>query len=255
MKRVAPVLAAVCVLAACNATTGGSGDNIRPSSSTNAAATANLSLAVEYMQRREYEKALDKLERARQADPGYALTYNTYGVLYQSLGDNTRAEQNFKRALQLGGNDSATMNNYGRFLCQQNRVEEADEVFRKSAANPLYETPEIPLANAGICMLGVNRAPEAEKYFRRALEINPRMPAALLHMSRMSHDHGDDLKARGYLQRYVEVGKHTAESLWLGIQVEEKLGDKDSVASYSLLLRNNFPDSEQAQKLRSSGTK
>ena len=255
MKGALLLVLSACMLAACNTTTGGGGDNIRPSTTSNEAATTNLRLAVEYMQRHEYEHALEKLDRARKLDPGYALTYNTYGVLYQTLGDNARAEQNFKRALQLGGDDSATMNNYGRFLCQQNRLEEADAVFRKAASNPLYETREIPLANAGICMLGAKRIPEAEKYFRSALELNPRMSTALVQMARLSQEQGDALRARGYLQRYLEVSKPTAESLWLGIQIEEELGDRDAVASYSMMLRNNFPDSEQAQKLRPAGTR
>lgn len=243
------VLLAALALGACESGTGGDGGNIRPSATTNEAAAANLKLAMEYLQRREYARALEKLDRAREADPGYALTYNTYGVLYQTLGDNGRAEQNFKKALSLGGDDSATMNNYGRFLCQQNRVAEAEKVFMEAAANTLYETPEIPVANAGMCLLGAGRADEAEQHFRRALELNPGMPVALLQMSKMSFDRGDALKARGYLQRYLEVSRHTAESLWLGIQVERKLGDRDAVASYSLILRNNFPDSEQARQL------
>jgi len=255
MKGALPLVLSACLLAACNSTTGGGSDNIRPSATTNEAAATNLRLAVEYMQRHEYERALEKLDRARQSDPGYALTYNTYGVLYQTLGDNVRAEQNFKHALQLGGDDSATMNNYGRFLCQQNRIDEADAVFRKAASNPLYETREIPLANAGTCMLGAKRLPEAEKYFRSALEIDPRMPLALMQMSRLTYDKGDALRARGYLQRFLEVSKPTAESLWLGIQIEEKLGDKDAVSSYTMMLRNNFPDSEQAQKLRPDSTR
>lgn len=249
MMRVLLVLLAALALGACEGNSGGGSENIRPSATTNEAAATNLKLAMEYLQRREYARALEKLDRAREADPGYALTYNTYGVLYQTLGDNDRAEQNFKKALSLGGDDSATMNNYGRFLCQQNRVAEAEKVFMKAAANTLYETPEIPIANAGMCLLGAGRVDEAEQHFRRALELNPRMPTALLQLSRMSFDKGEALKARGYLQRYLEVSRHTAESLWLGIQVEEKLGDRNAVASYSLLLRNNFPDSEQARKL------
>jgi type IV pilus assembly protein PilF len=207
------------------------------------------------MQRREYAKALEKLDRAREADPEYPLIFNTYGVLYQALGENARAEQNFKHALRLGGNDSPTLNNYGRFLCQQNRFDEALKVFEQAAANPLYGTPEIPATNAGMCMLGADRKADAQKYFRRALEFNPRMPPALLQLAQLAHDQGESLKARGYLQRYLEVAKHSPDSLWLGIQIEEKLGDRNAVASYSLQLRNNFPDSAQAQKLRDTGSK
>ncbi len=255
MKRALLLLLLGGLLAACNANTDRVTGNIKPTATTNEAAGTNLRLAVEYMQRREYERALEKLDRAREADPNYALTYNTYGVLYQTLGDNARAEQNFKHALQLGGDDSATLNNYGRFLCQQNRPDEADKMFRNAVANPLYETPEIAMTNAGICMFGNKHAAEAEKYFRRALELDPRMPTALLYMSRLSHDQGESLRARGYMQRYTAVSKHSAESLWLGIQIEEKLGDKNASSSYAMLLRNNFPDSEQARTLRPAGSK
>jgi type IV pilus assembly protein PilF len=251
VRRAWPVLLVTLALAACGPSSGGGG-NIRPSATTNEAAAANLKLAIEYMQQRQYENALQKLERARQADPDYALTYNTYGVLYQTLGDNARAEQNFKKALSLGGDDSATLNNYGRFLCQQGRIEEAEKVFLRAAANPLYDTPQVPITNAGTCMLGAKRTADAEKYFRRALELDPRMAPALLHMSRLSFDQGEALRARGYLQRYVEVAPHTAETLWLGIQIEQALDDRDAVASYTLLLRNRFPDSEQARKLRAA---
>jgi type IV pilus assembly protein PilF len=253
MKRMALAVGAAVVAAACS-TTGGSG-KLRPAAAPNEAARTNLGLAVEYMQRREYAKALEKLDRARDADPDYPLTYNTYGVLYQALGDNARAEQNFRHALRLAGEDSPTLNNYGRFLCQQRRVDEALRVFERAAANPLYTTPEIPLTNAGVCVAGTDRNAGAKDYFRRALESNPRMAPALLQMSHIAHDDGEFLKARGYLQRYLEVASHTPDSLWLGIQIEEKLGDKDAVASYSLQLRNNFPDSVQAQKLRNPGTK
>lgn len=256
MMRVTLLVLALLVVTGCE-TTGGAGGgsgNIRPAATTNEAAATNLKLAMEYMQRREYARALEKLDRARDADPGYALTYNTYGVLYQTLGDDDRAEQNFRKALSLGGDDSATMNNYGRFLCQRGRVDEAEKVFLEAAANTLYETPALPITNAGICMQGAGRSADAEKYFRRALELDPRVPPALLHMSRLSFEQGDALRARGYLQRFLESSQHTAESLWLGIQIERELGDKNAVSSYALKLRNNFPDSEQARNLGASGT-
>ncbi|MBI2993928.1 MAG: type IV pilus biogenesis/stability protein PilW [Gammaproteobacteria bacterium] len=228
---------------------------LQPSTHTNEAALTNLGLAVEYMRRGEYDKALEKLEKARRADPAYPLTYNTYGVLYQQLGDMQRAEHSFKRALQLDPNNSATMNNYGRYLCQRGQPKEAEETFLRAAANPLYETPEIPIANAGTCALGDGRPDDAEKFFRSALERNPKIPGALLNMAQLSFAQGRYLPARGYLQRYIVAAKHTAESLWLGIQIEQQLGDKDAVSSYALLLRNSFPDSEQAGMLRESGAK
>jgi type IV pilus assembly protein PilF len=249
--RAACALLALLILGGCATTT--TGPNIRPRSETNDVAIANLNLGVEYMRRGDYERALEKLDKARLADPSYAPTYNTYAVLYQQLGDSARAEQNFRKALHLEPGESATLNNYGRFLCQRGRYQEAQKAFADAAANPLYETPDIPIANGGACYLATGQPEEAEKFFRRALEINPELPLALLQMAKLNFDQKKYLPARGDLQRYVAAAPHTAESLWLGIRIERELGDRNAVSSFALLLRNQFPDSNEARELRESG--
>lgn len=250
-----PALAAAAVLALAACAPSATRPDLQARGAPDDVAIANLNLAVEYMRRGEYERALEKLERARIADPGYPLTYNTYGVLYQMLGDATRAEQNFRKALALAPGDSATLNNYGRFLCQRQRIDDAQQAFADAANNPLYETPEIPIANAGICALSNGRIEEAERFFRRALDLDPNLPTALLQMAVLSHQQQKFLPARGYLQRYAAIAPHTAESLWLGVRIERELGDRNAVSSYALQLRNQFPDSDETRQLNASGTK
>jgi type IV pilus assembly protein PilF len=70
-------------------------------------------------------------------------------------------------------------------------------------------------------------------------------------MSVISYDVARYLPARAYLQRYLEIGRHTPQSLWLGIRIERELGDKDALASYTLQLENGFPDSTEAGLLSS----
>ena len=252
-KRFIVLITALQVLWGCQQTGIG---NIKPGrTTTDPSVIANINLGVEYMRRDEFEKALDRLERARSIDPGYFETYNMLGLLHQRLGQYRIAEENFKKALRLNGADSATMNNYGQFLCQRDRISEATEVFQKAADNPLYETPEIAVANAGFCALREKDLQRAEQYLRRALELNPKFSEALLPMAQLSYDMGNYLSARGYLQRYLEVSKHTARTLWLGIRIEKELGDKNAVSSYSLLLLNNFPKSEEAEQLKKSSAR
>ena len=155
----------------------------------------------------------------------------------------------------MNSSDASTLNNYGQFLCQEARYDEAEEIFLKAAQNPLYSTPEIALSNAGTCAMAQSKLDIAETHFRNALEKNPRVAVALIQMSQISYENANYLSARAYLQRYLEISPHTAKSLWLGIRIERELGDKNTLSSYTLLLKNKFPDSREAALLKDSLTK
>ncbi len=214
-------------------------------------AVANLKLGIGYLQEGFYEKALEKLTRAREARPDYPPIYNALGVLHQRLGSYDVAEDNFKMAIKLNPEDSSTLNNYGLLLCQTQRYEEADELFLRAVNNPLYATPELAYNNAGTCALNNGQIELAENYFNEALKRNSGVGSALIQMSEISYNRGNYLPARGYLSRYLASNRHTSKSLWLGIRIERELGDKNAVSSYALLLRNQFTNSEEAQLLGS----
>jgi len=196
-----------------------------------------------------FEKALEKLNRAREAKPDYPPVYNALGVLHQNLGIFDVAEDNFKMAIKLNPSNSSAMNNYGLLLCQTERYDEANEIFLKAVNNPLYATPEVAYNNAGTCALNNGQAELAENYFNEALKRNAGMGTALIQMSELSYEKGNYMPARGYLSRYLESNKHSATSLWLGIRIERELGDNNAVSSYELLLRNQFSESEEAKLL------
>jgi type IV pilus assembly protein PilF len=88
---------------------------------------------------------------------------------------------------------------------------------------------------------------KAEEYFRKALLLDPRLPKSLLAMAEINFIKGNALSARAHLQRFSEVSAPSPESLWLGIRVERVLGDKSAVSSYGMMLKNNFPETEQTR--------
>jgi type IV pilus assembly protein PilF len=215
-------------------------------------AEANLNLGVAYMQQGHYQQALDKLNRARIAKPDYSPAYNALGVLYQRLGEHEEAEKFYKHAIKLDPMDSDALNNYGQFLCKQNRIDEAEQAFMESAGNPLYPTPEIAITNAGICLQNEGHIDVAENYFRKALDKNPRFSPALIQMAEIAYDRRDYLQARELLRSYLVENRHNSRTLWLGIRIERELGDKNVLSSYTLLLRNRFADSKEAALLKQS---
>ena len=218
-------------------------------------AAANVELGLAYMQENENDVALQKFEKALKADPDYVPAHIATGLLYQRLGNLDQAEKYYKQALRLEPDNPRALNSYGQYLCQTGKIAESEKYLLKAAENPLYGAPEVAYTNAGICALREGDSVKAEEYFRKALQFNPNVTLALFQMTRISYEKQRYLSARGYLQRYFEVSDHSPEVLWLGIRIERELGDKDAVASYSLALRANYPDSDEAQLLLESERK
>lgn len=209
-----------------------------------------VKLAVAYMREGHLDVALQKVKQALAVEPANAEAHNVIALLYERLDEDDLAERHFKRSLKLDPRNSYVLNAYASYLCRQQRFEEADKTFLKALDNPLYQTPEVALTNAGICASRNNDLAKAESYLRRALTHNGNFPLALIQMAQLSFQIGENLSSRAYLQRYLERSKPTPASLWLGIQNERVLGDRNAVSSYSLMLKNNFPDSREVQLLR-----
>ncbi len=214
-----------------------------------------VKMAVAYLQQGKVSVALTKVKRGLELDSASADAHNVIALIYERLGELDLAEQHYKKALRLNSHDPYILNAYGSFLCSQGRYSEADRHFMAALRNALYPTPEVALTNAGICADLRLDHEQAETYYRQALRSNPKFPVALQRMARISFKKQNYLSARGYLQRYLEVAQHTAETLWLGIRIERELGDLDTLASYELLLRAKFPDSEEMRAFEDSNRK
>lgn len=214
------------------------------------AAEANTQLGISYMQQGKLNLAMNALSKAVEQDRSNAEAHATMAVLKERLEEFDDAERHYRRAIRLDRGNPSYHNNFGRFLCHRDQYREADEQFRIALDDPLYRRRELPLANAGFCALRAGRKEEADDYLRRALEVSPRFAPALLQMAELRHESGDNLSARGYFQRYRDVGRLDAAALWLGVRIEHALGNRNEVSSYGVKLRADFPDAEETQKYR-----
>ena len=212
-------------------------------------AALDTQLGIEYMREGNNEIALERLEKALTVDPNYVDAHNALGLLYSQLREYDLAEKSFKSALRTDPGNSFALNNYGQFLCQQKRYPEGQLQFAAAVKNPLYDTPEAAYTNAGLCALDAQDNKAAEDYFRAALGSNPEMRTALLAMAQISLDRPDVIEANRYLARYLRDAPQTPRTLALGIRIERELKHPDKVASYELMLRNQFPDSRETGQL------
>lgn len=214
------------------------------------AANANTQLGIEYLREGNYEMSKMKLDKALELDPDYIGAHEAIAVLYGRVGEDKLADKHYRKALRLDPERAQSHNNYGQFLCSQGRYEEAEKEFMSAANNPFYASPGLPLTNAGLCAARAKDEEKAENYFRMALQKDPEFAPALLQMARRSYEQGNYMSGRGYMQRFQQVANHNADSLWLAIRLEYELGDHEAWGNYAVILRNNYPDSEQADRLR-----
>lgn len=212
-------------------------------------ADTNVRLGLGYLQQGRAEAALEKLQKALAALPDHAEAHSVIALIYTELEDTEKAEMHYRRALEISPKDGSMHNNYAVFLCQTGRPAEAEPYFLKAIQSRNYRTPAQALENLGLCALQIPDPDKAETYLRKALQIDPRLPSALLKMARLSVEKGNFLSGRAYLARYQAVSPLNAEGLWLGIQVEKALGDEARVRDYENRLRRHFPDSQELRLL------
>ena len=213
-------------------------------------ARAFTELAAAYFTRAQYKIALDELRKAITADSHFGPAYNVYGLIYMELAEDKLAEENFRRAIELDRNASDARNNFGWFLCTRGRYDEGLEQFRMALRNPLYAQPELAMANAGQCAEKKGDLALAEANFVKSLKLQPDNPNTLLKLAALHFRQGRLAEAQRGLSRHAELAPPNAESLWLGVRLERRLGDRAQAAAYGSQLRKRFPDSEEARLLQ-----
>jgi len=208
-------------------------------------------LAAGYFERGQYDVALEELAEATKFDPTYPKLYSVYGLVYTELGDEPKAEANFRRGLDLAPADSEIRHNWGWYLCTHGRPRESISEFEAALRNPLYRSPEIALINAGKCSAQAGDAAAADQYLRRALALKPGNPVAAYNLALLSYKNGRLEDARALMRFVMAADPPSSEALYLGMCVERRLADKQSEQSYMAQLRNRYPNSAEARAIAS----
>ena len=220
-----------------------------PSGMVERSAKTHTELGALYLQSGNLAVALEEARIAAATDPTYAPALNLLGIVHLTLNEIPQARASFERAIQLAPGDPQIANDYGWFLCQSGREQEAFKYFEAAARNPLYKTPTRPYTNAGLCHLQLKDEKAAEADFQRAVMLDGTNAQAIYLLSSLYYQRGDLVNARkllGDLHRLIEPN---ASSLWLGVRIERKFGDRQAEAGYASQLRRKFAGTPEYQAL------
>ena len=209
-------------------------------------ARIRLELASGYFEQGQTNVALDELKQSLVADPGFAAAYNLRGLVYMRLNDIPLAEDSFRRALALNPRDADTAHNYGWLLCQQSRYPESFKFFQQAASNPTYGGQAKTLMTQGICQIRAGQTQEAEQSLTRAYQADAGNPIVAYNLANLLFARGEFSRAQFYMRRLNNSEFANAETLWLGIKIEQRLQNREVMVQLADQLKKRFGQSREA---------
>ena len=252
VRKVHARLAAVLITASLVASGCASKPAVGRYSDDQKAAKFNAELATNYLAADELEEAHTKVLRALEQDPTNALANNTYAKVLVALEKPVAAEKAFAKSIRLDPDRAEYRNNFGIFLCDQGKTNQAIKQFVKASENKFYRTPEYALDNAGVCAMAAGQLAVADKHFRSAIRQSSVFSPAILHMAELKLKTGDASLADAYYSRFLSLARQTPQSLYVGINIRRQLGDKPSANRFAEQLVKAYPRSSQARTLTAS---
>lgn len=209
-------------------------------------ARVRLELAAGYFGQNQLTVALDEVKQALLIDPTFAPAYNLRGLIYMGLKEPRLAEDSYLQALRHAPQDGDALHNLGWFYCQEARYTEATDAFQRALRTPNYPSAARTWMTQGVCEARAGQKAEAERSFLRAYELDAGNPITLYNLALLMHQRGESERARFHIRRLNNSELANAESLWLGIKIENRLLNHEASRQLGEQLRRRFPESREA---------
>ncbi len=217
-----------------------------------AAARQRVQLGLSYLQRGNSEQAKYNLDKALEFAPGLEDVHIALAYYYQSVGELELTEKSYRNAINTRGATGDSMNNFGVFLCQQKKYDQAEEMLLKAVNMPKYTRSASSYENLGLCSRESGDLAKAQHYFKMALNYDSRRAVSLLELAEIELELGNYSAAQTGLARYHRVVPESAASLGLGVKIERGLNNSEAAKKFGILLLAKFPASNEAKQYRAS---
>jgi len=244
--RPALLLLAASLLAGCVTT--GNVDPMKTGKGREEARDAYVQLGIGYLQQGETERAKVPLKKALELDSSNADAHAALALVFQIEMEPKLADGHFRKAISQRRDDARLLNNYGSFLFEQKRYQEAMERYTQAAQDNLYPERSRIFENLGLTALQLQQREQAKAYFERSLRLNSRQPRALMEMALLSFEDKQFVPARSYYESYLLLAPHDARSLLLGVRLAKVFEERDNAASLGLQLKRLYPGTPEYQQ-------
>ena len=195
-------------------------------------------------------KALQELLLAEKVDPRDADTQSALAQAYLQKGAYEQSEQHYKKAIELSDGAPQYYNNLGALYLTAERYDDSIAAFRKAADNLLFPSPEVAWTGIGYAYFQKHDYAAAERYYKKARELNPRYTQALFRLGELYYGQDRPVEAVEAFARVVEMAPRMAEGhYWLGLASMKTRDNARARRAFQETIKL-APDSEQARLSR-----
>ena len=206
-------------------------------------AMTRISLGLGYLKMGNTTQAKLNLEKAKRFAPDLVQVYTAFAHYYETVGEDALTVSSYEKALSLKPDDADTLNNYGVYLCRQDRLPEAEKQFLRAIAVPSYLLVSQSYENLALCQLKAPNFEKAETYLLKAIDHNPSNSSSLYQMMRLMYAKGDYQAALDFASRFEKATRRfNPDSLALTYKIYQKLNDTRTARNYGSMLVSMFPE-------------
>lgn len=212
LARIGPVFLVAMLATGCVTTAGD------PIDREEGRAASIRNVGIDHLQQGRTAMAIRKLLEADELDPKDPATHLALGEAYRRKGMLDRAEQEYKRAIEVSPkandfNRQETVLNLSALYIQMKRYEDAIAQCRALVDDPTFSTPWRPLTNMGWAAFKLGRTAEARKYLEEALDFHPRYAPANLDLGIVEQHERQYLQALRRFEYAVEGDQMPSDAI------------------------------------------
>lgn len=211
-------------------------------------------LAAEYIKSGDLDSAKRTLDQALEMNSRDSAANMMMGILLQQEGSKIsmdKADAYFKRAISADPKNAQARNNYGTYLYQIERYNDAIEQLNVAGTTLGYDQRYKAFENVGRIYLKLGDVTNAEKSFKQALQVNRDSYISMLELSEIFYLKQQTAAATQLYEQFVRgVGQKNqgARALWIGIRNARANSDTMGMQVLVNQLRALFPESPEYQR-------
>lgn len=194
---------------------------------------ATRDLGRQYFMAGDYTAALNNLLKAEKLDPDDYILQNYLGQTYFMKDKPDLAIRHFKEAIKLNPEYAVAKNNLGVVYLSLEQWDNAIVIFKEMEGDLLYATPHYPISNLGYAYYQKGEYETAEKYYLKALDLEPGHLRSLRGLGRTYLAMGRLSEAVAALEKATEQQPKMAEAHFDLAQAYERMGNRQrAIAAY-----------------------